>query len=212
MTTRPGFADLEHQGVGGHERVRAGIQRPGAERLDGGVEFLGHHADLRLRQAGDAQGLDELVHPPRGHPEQVAGGHHGGQCPLGAFAAFQQPVREVRALPQLGDREIQCACAGVELAVPVAVALIGPLGAALAVSGAAQRVGFRTHQGVDERGQQLAQHVGVGGGESFGQHGGPVDIVGSGHRVDSFARVTLDGLSKNHAMTFNHSATTRRYR
>ena len=41
---------------------------------------------------------------------------------------------------------------------------------------------------------------------------GPVDIVGSGHRVDSFARVTLTGLSKNHAMTFNHSATTRRYR
>src|SRR6185437_11290815 len=38
----------------------------------------------------------------------------------------------------------------------------------------------------------------------------PVDIVGSGHRVDSFARVSLDGLSKNHAMTFTHSATTRR--
>ncbi|WP_234796982.1 DUF6188 family protein, partial [Mycobacteroides chelonae] len=28
----------------------------------------------------------------------------------------------------------------------------------------------------------------------------------------SFARVTLVGPSKNHAMTFNHSATTRRYR
>src|ERR1700692_3019671 len=40
----------------------------------------------------------------------------------------------------------------------------------------------------------------------------PVDIVGSGHRVYSFARVTLDGLSKNHAMTFIHPATTRRYR
>jgi hypothetical protein len=96
--------------------------------------------------------------------------------------------------------------------VPVAVALIGPLGAALPVSRTAQRVGFRAHQGVDERGQQLAQHVGVAGGESFGQDGGQVDIVGSGHRVDSFARVTLTGLSKNHAMTFNHSATTRRYR
>ena len=39
---------------------------------------------------------------------------------------------------------------------------------------------------------------------------GQVDIVGSGHHVDSFARVALTGLSKNHAMTFNHSATTRR--
>src|SRR3954453_23580988 len=65
---------------------------------------------------------------------------------------------------------------------------------------------------MDERGQQLAQHVGMSAGESFGQHRGQVDIVGSGHRVDSFARVTLTGPSKNHAMTFNHSATTRRYR
>ena len=40
------LADLEHQGVGGHERVRAGVQRPGPKRLDGGVEFLGHHATL----------------------------------------------------------------------------------------------------------------------------------------------------------------------
>ena len=77
---------------------------------------------------------------------------------------------------------------------------------------AVQGISFGAHQGVDEGSQQLAQHIGMGGGESFGQHSGQVDIVGSGHRVDSFARVTLDGLSKNHAMTFNHSATTRRYR
>lgn len=30
----------------------------------------------------------------------------------------------------------------------------------------------------------------------------------SGHGVDSFARVTEDGLLKNHATTFNHSATS----
>ncbi len=41
-----GLADLENQGVGGDERVRAGIEGSGAERLDGGVELLGHHADL----------------------------------------------------------------------------------------------------------------------------------------------------------------------
>src|SRR5271169_6683927 len=63
---------------------------------------------------------------------------------------------------------------------------------------------------MDERGQQFAQHVGMRSGESFSQHLGPVDIVGSGHRVYSFARVTLDGLSKNHAMTFIYPATTRR--
>lgn len=49
------------------------------KRLDRGVEFLGHHADLGLGQAGDPEGFDEFVHPPRGHPQQVAGGHHRGQ-------------------------------------------------------------------------------------------------------------------------------------
>src|SRR6201988_1799428 len=162
----PRLADLEHQGVGGHERVWAGSQRPGPKRLDGGVEFLGHHRHLRLRQRRDAQSLDQLVHPPRRHPQQIAGGHHRRQGPLGAFVAFQQPIREVRAVPQLGDRQIQTACTGFELALSIAVALIRPVAATFAVSGAAQHVGLRTHQGMDERGQQLAQHVGVGGGEA----------------------------------------------
>ena len=203
------LADLEHQGVGSDERVGSRVQWPGPERLHGGVEFLGHHRDLRLRQADDAQALDELVHPPRGNPQQVASGHHRGQCPLGPFAAFQQPVREVGTVPQLGDREIQRPRASVELAMPVTVALVRPLRAALAVPRTAQRVSFRTEKGVNERREQFAQHVGVGSGESIGQHRRPVDIVGSGHRVYSFARVTLTGLSKNHAMTFIYSATTR---
>jgi hypothetical protein len=49
------FADLEHEGVGGDEGVRAGVQRAGAKRRDVFVEVTGHDADLRLRQAGDAQ-------------------------------------------------------------------------------------------------------------------------------------------------------------
>src|SRR4051812_7717933 len=86
--------------------------------------------------------------------------------------------------------------------MPVAVVGVGPFAAALPVFGPAQCFGLRAHQGMDERRQQLTQHIGMRRGESFSQHRGPVDIVGSGHRVDSFARVTLDGLSKNHAMTF----------
>nr|GLK39916.1 hypothetical protein GCM10017611_67870 [Rhodococcus wratislaviensis] len=39
---------LEHQGVGGDERVRSGVQGSAAERLDLGVEVLGHHGHLRL--------------------------------------------------------------------------------------------------------------------------------------------------------------------
>jgi hypothetical protein len=66
------------------------------------------------------------------------------------------------------------------LTVTVAIALIRAFGAAFAISGAAWAVGFGTHQGVDGRREQLAQDVGAGGGESVGQHGRPVDIVGSG--------------------------------
>jgi hypothetical protein len=50
--------------------------------------------------------------------------------------------------------------------------------------------------------------------DAFGHLADQIDAMRSrrarGHRVDSFARVTLTGLSKNHAMTFNHSAATRR--
>jgi hypothetical protein len=50
--------------------------------------------------------------------------------------------------------------------------------------------------------------------DAFGHLADQIDAMRSrrarGHRVDSFARVTLTGLSKNHAMTFHHSATTRR--
>jgi hypothetical protein len=56
---------------------------------------------------------------------------------------------------------------GVELAMPIAVAVIGALGAALTVIRTTHRVGFSSHHRVDERGQQFAQHVGVGGGESL---------------------------------------------
>jgi hypothetical protein len=66
----PGLSDLQHQGVSGQERVRALIQRPGAERLHLGVQVFGHDADLRAGQPGDAQGLHQLLYPSGGHPNR----------------------------------------------------------------------------------------------------------------------------------------------
>jgi hypothetical protein len=44
------FADLQHQGVSGHERERARVvEAAGAELFDVGVEVLGHFRDLALR-------------------------------------------------------------------------------------------------------------------------------------------------------------------
>ena len=48
----PGFADLQDQGVGGHERVGAGVQRAGPELSDVLVELLGHVGDLGLGPSG----------------------------------------------------------------------------------------------------------------------------------------------------------------
>lgn len=44
------LADFEHQGVGGGEGVRAGVEWPVPERLDLLVELFRHDADLRFRQ------------------------------------------------------------------------------------------------------------------------------------------------------------------
>jgi hypothetical protein len=121
------LSDLQHQRVGGEERVRAGVQRPGPEVLHHRVQLGGHHRHLRLAQPGDAESLDQLLHPPRADPEQVAGRHHRGEGCLRAAAALQQPVREVTTLPELGDRHVKGPGAGVEVPVPVTVADVHPV-------------------------------------------------------------------------------------
>lgn len=79
---------------------------------------------------------------------------------VSAAAAFQQPFREVGALPQLGDLHVDGAGAGVEVAVPVAVATVHPVVADRAVAGATDLVGVGGHQLVDERAEHLPQQVG----------------------------------------------------
>src|SRR5829696_4685288 len=74
-------------------------------------------------------------------------------------ASLQQPLREVGALTQLRERQLDRAGAGVELPGPVAVAAVDPLLRDGAVGSATDRVGLSRHQRVDERGQQLAQQI-----------------------------------------------------
>ncbi|MEC5152568.1 hypothetical protein RCH22_004267 [Cryobacterium psychrotolerans] len=52
------LADLQHQGIGGDERVGAGVEGAGAELLDLLVEVLGHDRHLRLGETSDTEGLD----------------------------------------------------------------------------------------------------------------------------------------------------------
>jgi hypothetical protein len=69
-----------------------------------------HHARERTASGQrqirltDPERLDQLLHPPRRDTQQVAGGHHRGQRPLGTPTPLEQPVGEVGPLPQLRDR------------------------------------------------------------------------------------------------------------
>jgi hypothetical protein len=187
MTRPPSrtFPSWRRQRVRGHERVRALVEGSFAEVTDQLVEVAGHHADLGLRQAGDAERLHQPIHPACGHPEQVAGRDHAGQGCFGAAASLEEPIGEVGALPQLRDRHIQRSDPGVEIAVAVAVAAIRPIGVAGAVGGTAHTVGVRGQQGVDEPAHQLTQQVRAGLRQVLVQELGRVDTGTSGHRCAS---------------------------
>ena len=182
----PVLADLHRQRVDPAERVRPGVQRPGTERRYLRVEVAGHLADLRTGQRLDPQLLGQPFHPPGRDAQQIGGGDHGDQGLLGTAAMCQQPVREERALAQLGHRQLHGAGTGVPLPGAVAVALVGPLGAAFAIVGAADLVGLGGHHRVRQRCDHLPQHVRGRLGQVLLQQRGRVDSVRCGHRGDPF--------------------------
>ena len=88
---------------------------------------------------------------------------------------LEEPLGKVGPGAQLGDGHVQSAGAGVEVAVSVAVALVDPARAGLAVLGTADRVGLGAHERVDERGQHLPQQIRTGLGQLLVQEVGRVD-------------------------------------
>jgi hypothetical protein len=145
-----------------HIHIGSAIQRPGPKGGHLGVQALGELGDLGLAQALDPKGLDQALHASGGHPTHVALGHHRHQGTLGAPAGLQQPVREVAALPELGDRQLDRADPGVQPPLAVAVAPVDPVRCTLAKRSAAGRVGLSTHERLDERRHQLPQQIRVG--------------------------------------------------
>jgi hypothetical protein len=159
------------------------IERPIAERLDLHVEVGRHLRDLALGQLPDPELLNEFLDPPGRHPQQVTRGDHADEGLLGPPAVLQQPVREVAALPQLRDRQLDRAGPGVPLPSPVAVAGVHPRLAAFAVASAANRVRVGAHQRVGERLHHRPQHVRDRQVQLLAQHLGRVHTLGCGHRV-----------------------------
>ena len=83
------LTDFHRQGIAGHERVGASIQRPGTELSNMLIQVAGHHRNLRLRQRRDAEGVDKFLHPPGRNAKKVTGRHHHRQGPFGPTAPLQ---------------------------------------------------------------------------------------------------------------------------
>src|SRR6476660_3069689 len=78
-------------------------------------------------------------------------------------ATTRRPWRPaVAALAQLGDAQLYCAGACLPQPVPVAVALVDPLRAALAMGGAGQPLDLQLHQALGSEADHFAQKIGVG--------------------------------------------------
>src|SRR5690625_7915316 len=74
----------------------------------------------------------------------------GDQRRFGPLAALQQPFREIGARSELRDGDVDRADAGVQLAVPVAIALGEPAGRGLAPLSTNDGVRVGRQQGVDQ--------------------------------------------------------------
>src|SRR3954471_3037217 len=176
-------ADLLDLGV--DEQIRIGaLQRPLAERRDLLIEQAGDPADLAL---GDPQpqALDELIDAPGRDAAHIRLLHHGEQRLLRSLARLQE-AREVAALTDLRDLQLDLTRPGVPPPRPIAIsmrrAILGPL----TMSSADELGDLGLHQFLSHRPHRLADHVTV----LLAQHR-PDDLldrhpVPTGHRRPPF--------------------------
>jgi hypothetical protein len=153
------LATLDDERVEGHVGVGAAVERAGAEVLDDLVEALRQPGDLALRHPLDPELLHQLLDPTRGDAGEVRVGDHRHERLLRPPARLQQPLRKVRPLAQLRQRELDRADPGVPIPLPITVAAVDSLRTPLAVARAAERVRLRAHQRLrevlDHRPQQI---------------------------------------------------------
>ena len=135
----------------------AALQRTLAERPHLLIEQPGDPADLAL---GDPQPerLDELIDAPGRDAADIGLLHDRDQRLLGALARLQE-AREVAALPDPRDLQLDLTRAGVPAPGPVAVAMRRAILRALTVRRADQLGNLALHQLLRDRPHRLADHV-----------------------------------------------------
>ena len=118
------LAALDHERVQDEVRVGRTLERAGAEVLHDRVQALREPRDLGLRHPLDPELMDELVDPAGGNAGTIGVGDHRHERLLRPPAPLEQPVGKVRALPQLRDRQLDRADAGVPAPLAIAVAVL----------------------------------------------------------------------------------------
>ena len=126
---RDDAAVAAHLYVGGVEPdIRPiAFERPVEEGLHLAVDLAAQPGHLALGDAGHAHGLDQVVDRAGRDALDVGFLDHRGQCLLGHPPWFEE-AREVAALAQLRDTQLDGAGAGLPIAVAIAVALGEPVG------------------------------------------------------------------------------------
>ena len=117
-------------------------------------------ADLAFRDPGHAHRFDQIIDRTRRHALHVSLLDNRGERFLGHAPRFQEH-REVAALAQLWDAQLDRPGAGLPDPVAVAIAVIDPVRAALAMCGTRQAFDFELHQALRGKTHHLAQQIGV---------------------------------------------------
>jgi hypothetical protein len=117
--------------------------------------------DLALADALHAERLDQFVNGAGGDPLDVGLLDHRRQCLLGQPARLEE-AGKIAAFAQLRNPQLDRAGPGMPVAVAIAVALVDPAFAALAVPGAAEGIALQRHQALGGKADHLPQEAGVG--------------------------------------------------
>src|SRR5690606_34363638 len=125
----PGLAHLHVGGIDPQVRP-VSFERAVQERVHALVDLPAQARDLALGDPAHAHGLDQLVHRAGRDALDVGFLDDGGEGLLARAARFEEPG-EVAALAQLRDLQLDRAGARLPQPLPIAVAAVGPIGAAL---------------------------------------------------------------------------------
>jgi hypothetical protein len=147
------------EGVEPDVGIGGGVEGSVAESLDDFVQALGELGDLGFRETVEAQGLDQVIDISSGDALDIGFTDDGDESFLTPAPGLEEPVRVVGAGAELWDGEVDGADAGIPSAIPVSVAVVGPLGHTAAIGGPAEGIRFGAHELLCELGHHRSEQI-----------------------------------------------------